>query len=541
MKEIYYSDNLNKFISLYNSLSDKNISRFVEVINEIKKERNGKITIENLDYNQFIDYLKGKNNMIDLLNFFLKNENNEIKTLFNYLKMRISLIEENLIKYIFTSIEPITKKFFQKILSNNNFYISEKLKIEYFNALLLNLTRKSEIDFLIRRSHEEQYLINVDRYKATSFYDKYNENSEKIPDIELNETIFGQVFHYFEFIESKKFLLNKNERLFNVRLIGENAIDAGGPYREVISYMCGELQSNYIDLFIKTPNNENNLGLLRDKYMINPNSNKNIDKKAYEFIGKLIVLAISSGEALNFNLHPIIWKGLLEQEITFEDYETVDITFFNNINDLDNGLKIKDENLINKYDLNFVIENSNKSNIELKPNGEILKVNLENLEEYINLSKSKRIKEIEIQIEYIKNGIYSAIDRNILQILNWNQLEEIVCGKNELDIKDFKEHTIYQGYKGDEEIIKWFWEWLEKSSDEIQFKYLKFVSGRTRLQKTGFGFKYEHIIIKVSKDNLFPKADTCFFSLKLPNYDSQKVFIEKMTYAIENCSDISDR
>ena len=67
------------------------------------------------------------------------------------------------------------------------------------------------------------------------------------------------------------------------------------------------------------------------------------------------------------------------------------------------------------------------------------------------------------------------------------------------------------------------------------------MSGRTRLQKTGFGFKYEHKIIKVSKDNLFPKADTCFFSLKLPNYDSQKVFIEKMTYAIENCSDISDR
>ena len=83
--------------------------------------------------------------------------------------------------------------------------------------------------------------------------------------------------------------------------------------------------------------------------------------------------------------------------------------------------------------------------------------------------------ETKAQIEYIQKGLFSAIDKNIIQILTWNQLEELVCGKNKLDITDFKAHTEYQGYNENDKIIKWFWKWLEGSKDEIQFKYLKFV------------------------------------------------------------------
>ena len=39
-----------------------------------------------------------------------------------------------------------------------------------------------------------------------------------------------------------------------------------------------------------------------------------------------------------------------------------------------------------------------------------------NLEKYINLSKSMRIDEINTQIEYIKKGMFSAIKKNIIQI-----------------------------------------------------------------------------------------------------------------------------
>jgi len=251
-----------------------------------------------------------------------------------------------------------------------------------------------------------------------------------------------------------------------------------------------------------------------------------------------MAMAISSGEALNLNLHPIIWKKILDNEISFEEYKTIDYSFFNSINELEKELKKNDKNSL--LDLNFVIKNSNESDIELIKNGKEIEVTQKNLEKYINLSKSMRIDEINAQIEYIKKGLFSAIKKNIIQILTWNQLEEMVCGKINLDIDDFKEHTVYQGYKGDEQIIKWFWEWLINAKEEEKIKYLKFVSGRTRLPKSGIGYEYTHTITQVSINNKFPKSSTCFFTLKLPNYDSQKEFIERMKYSIENCSDITD-
>ena len=69
---------------------------------------------------------------------------------------------------------------------------------------------------------------------------------------------------------------------------------------------------------------------------------------------------------------------------------------------------------------------------------------------------------------------------------------------------------------------------------------MKFVSGRTRLPISGMGYNYTHTIIKVSIECKFPRAATCFFSLKLPNYNSREEFIEKIKYAIENCADITD-
>ena len=125
----------------------------------------------------------------------------------------------------------------------------------------------------LRRKYGSDRRIEVDRFKSNIFYDKFNENPKnKIPDLELNQTIFGQVFHKFGHTKGEDFLIKKNDRLFVVNLQNEYASDSGGPYHEVISQMCQELQSEYLNMFIKTPNNKHDIGLLRDKYI--PNDGK---------------------------------------------------------------------------------------------------------------------------------------------------------------------------------------------------------------------------------------------------------------------------
>ena len=66
------------------------------------------------------------------------------------------------------------------------------------------------------------------------------------------------------------------EKLWNTKFIGEGGEDAGGLFRDCISDMCEELQSNAIDLFCKTQNQKNDFGEQREKWVLNPSSKKPI-------------------------------------------------------------------------------------------------------------------------------------------------------------------------------------------------------------------------------------------------------------------------
>ena len=158
------------------------------------------------------------------------------------------------------------------------------------------------------------------------------------------------------------------------------------------------------------------------------------------------------------------------------------------------------------------------------------------MENYINLAQSKRLEEINNQINYIKKGLYSAIGKNILQILNWKQLEEMICGEPLFDIKDFMKHTEYINCDIKDKIIQWFWEWLENCKEKDKFKYLKFVSGRSRLPKSD----YKHKINVFNEKDKLPVSHTCFSKLDLPKYDSKDIFHEKIKYVIDNVTSIID-
>ena len=163
---------------------------------------------------------------------------------------------------------------------------------------------------------------------------------------------------------------------------------------------------------------------------------------------------------------------------------------------------------------------------------------LDNLKEYISLSKKMRVNEFVTQIEYIKKGFNSVISSSIFQVLNWRQLEEMVCGKIKLDVRDLKNHTRYDGFNEKDDIINWFWEWLEECNDHEQSLYLKFVSGRTRLPKLK-NFIYEHIIVRNNINaEALPHSATCFFTLKLPLYKDKETLRKKLNYSILNCDEI---
>ena len=256
LQKIYFSDNLNKFIGSFNSFSDKNIKDLIKTFDKmIKGSLKGDIKINDINYNELILFLRNKNELIDLLSFFLNNENNEGKILFNYLKKRISLIEENKLNYLDIKNYLDTEGFVKKIVEQNMICLNDDFRIKYFQSILKNMVYPVY-------DYELDILVIIDRFsKAAKFKKEYNQN--RIPDINLTETEFGQLFHSLSDLNGKRFLIKQGERLFYTKLKGEFAIDAGGPYSEILSDICDDLQSDYVKLFIKTPNNENNVGLLQ--------------------------------------------------------------------------------------------------------------------------------------------------------------------------------------------------------------------------------------------------------------------------------------
>ena len=180
------------------------------------------------------------------------------------------------------------------------------------------------------------------------------------------------------------------------------------------------------------------------------------------------------------------------------------------------------------------MQNLNGNEIELIDNGRNIDVTLENIDLYIETIQYKIMEELKDKIKYIKDGLYSAIEKNILQILNLEQFEVMVCGEIVFNIEDFKKHTTYDS-KG-ELVIQWFWEWLKDCDEKDKFKYLKFVSSKSRLPR----LEYKHEIVLSNDKNKFPAAKTCFSRLILPKYDSKEILYEKMKYVIENVTNITD-
>ena len=151
-------------MDLFNSLSDSNIKDLIKAFDKIKK---GEIKTEDINYNELISYFKNKDEKNELLLLLLNNEKNESKTLFNYLKLRISLMEENLINFININKSLKSEGFFQKIFEQNLIYINDDLRITIFYSLFENMKYSEEY-------HGRQYetYITLDRIKSKNFKEK---------------------------------------------------------------------------------------------------------------------------------------------------------------------------------------------------------------------------------------------------------------------------------------------------------------------------------------------------------------------------------
>ena len=348
-------------------------------------------------------------------------------------------------------------------------------------------------------------------------------------------------------IKRNNLLKDSMEKIEKVNLLkevkiqfeGEEGLDAGGLFREWFNICFKSLESDELKLLIVSESNE-------FSYNINPLLKHTKENFTYfYFIGKLIAKALFDNITINICFNKLIYKMILQEEITLDDLLFIDNPLYTSLHNLkelaESGGNLADVGIYYSVDIEDINHESHSFN--LIDNG--INKQVENINDFIN----KRIFFIkglyEPFIKKIRDGLFSLIKKDVIQKFTSDELELIINGRPFIDVDDWKNNTEYaEPYNKEHKIIKWFWEIVYTLDQKQLSNLLMFSTGTSRVPFGGFAalesnrgnlskFKLERSEYNFMKKN-FIKAHTCFNRLEVPEFDSKEEMEEAIKFISSN-------
>jgi hypothetical protein len=266
-----------------------------------------------------------------------------------------------------------------------------------------------------------------------------------------------------------------------------------------------------------------------DKYVPNPIQTGTLALQMFEFVGKLMGMSVRAKLTLPFEFPSIIWKKIIDEDVKLSDLSNYDALTSQHMESIINchkdgiidnetfKLKYKDK-LRFKYSYGLIEK-------ELKKDGKNIIVNYDNRLEYCDILLKTRLSEFDLQISSIAKGINEVISLRILKLFSWQQLEILVAGNPKFDIDLWKSKTDSGGLPS--KVVRLFWTVVESLSQKDQAGFVRFAWGRSRLP-TAKEFVTRMKLTSADRSAKLPVAHTCFFSIELPEYDTE----EKMRHGL---------
>ncbi|KAH8584680.1 HECT domain-containing family [Cryptosporidium sp. chipmunk genotype I] len=448
----------------------------------------------------------------------------------NTILKRISMLFVSIFNFI-EIVSPRPSIFKYSWLKMIRRYLSLSLKEVLIN-LCLTITEDSKADGKIR--------VTINRTKPMLI----NKEIQYLDDQSILNSVTGQLYVILEKVPIYR--LRCKKRPWYVIYEGEGGIDAGGIYRDLLSHICLEIQSDKLPLFVLCQNSygcgENQfyfvpnptLGkkfILDDNFKIEKNANTDLNdinsenkircknsigcKKLiydslYKFIGKLMGISIRTQIPLNLDIPKIIWKLILGENTSLNDLKQIDlysVKFYEKLKEIEcdwenNKIenKFKEKLILEEFyslQLNWSCLNINGEVVELKLGGEKLPVAIDELGKYCSMFKEYKLeREFLHATNNIRKGITEIIPENILELQTHEELERLICGNPSIDIELLKQHTKYTGYTSNDKIINWFWDVISEMSVLQQQMFLRFVWGRSRLPSKGAKWECDMEIVR---------------------------------------------
>jgi len=358
-------------------------------------------------------------------------------------------------------------------------------------------------------------------------------------------SVFAQLHAQLQVVDVKD--LKRRDRAFKVKFAGEGADDYGGPYREVFTSLCSELQNeSVLPLLLQTPNGQHNLGSNRYRFVMQPASTSAELLQWYEFIGVLMGISLLQKDTvLGINLCSVFWKQLVQEIANDSDLASFDEMVCQSLKKIEH---IDDEGVDEELfsDLIFEVFTAQLSNgveVEVCEGGSDIDVTWHNRKRYCDLVLKARLREGRVQTHAVLRGLSTILPVRLFPLFSHREFELMVCGTPDIDVADLKRHTRFGvSVNPNDAHVQLLWQVLEAFSSEQRSKFLSFIWGRNRLPTTeeewGDQCMKIHTLEAATGDQHLPVSHTCFFSMEWPRYSTFDIARDKLLYAIVNCTDM---
>ncbi|XP_010602797.2 probable E3 ubiquitin-protein ligase HECTD4 [Fukomys damarensis] len=353
---------------------------------------------------------------------------------------------------------------------------------------------------------------------------------------------------------------------FNIRFTGEEVHGTSGSFRHFLWQVCKELQSSSLSLLLLCPSSAVNKN--KGKYILTPSPITYGEEQLLHFLGQLLGIAIRADVPLPLDLLPSFWKTLVGEPLDADqDLQEADILTYNyvkkfeSINDetelealcaeiASQHLAIESPEGPNKPCCRFTYLTMTGEEVELCSRGRHIPVAWENKDIYAAAIRSLRLRELQNTecVTAVRAGLGSIIPLQLLTTLSPLEMELRTCGLPYINLEFLKAHTMYQvGLMETDQHIEFFWGALETFSQEELCKFIKFACNQERIPFTcpckDGGLDTAHVPpypMKIappdgtagSPDSRYIRVETCMFMIKLPQYSSLEIMLERLRCAV---------
>ncbi|KAG9402911.1 hypothetical protein AC1031_006453 [Aphanomyces cochlioides] len=304
----------------------------------------------------------------------------------------------------------------------------------------------------------------------------------------------------------------------NIRFEGEPGVDAGGLEREWYMVISLALFHPCHGFFAET---DATLKSLR----VHPRADPTLCRGIGRFLGR----ALYDGHAIPARLDHIFFKLVLGIPISLNDLGYVHA-------DLHRGLTwILTHDHVETLGLDFSVMEPPDEIIDLIPQGRNVLVTDANKKEYVALYLQWIcVNRVSAPLAALVCGVHDVLSPSLLSVFDHKEMELLLCGKQEIDVEDWKQFTYVVASKSaikPHVIAKWFWSILRTLAPSRRAILLQFVTGSSCVPLQGFQALTNrdgqicHFTLRIvsREETIYPVAHTCSNRLDLPDYPNKEM------------------